>query len=55
MRLKDKRILITLAVEFMGPVLCEVMAAYGAVVLGDPRCHGWRNRSGKNTSVTCSA
>ena len=31
--LKGKRILVTQAGEFMGPVLCEVLAAHGAEVL----------------------
>jgi 2-keto-3-deoxy-L-fuconate dehydrogenase len=32
-RLKGKRILVTQAGEFMGPVLCEVLAEHGAVVI----------------------
>ena len=31
--LKDKRILVTQADAFMGPVLCEVLAAHGATVI----------------------
>ena len=31
--LQGKRILVTQAVEFMGPVLCDVLAAHGAEVL----------------------
>ena len=30
--LAGKRILVTQAGEFMGPVLCEVLAALGAIV-----------------------
>ena len=33
--LAGKRVLITMANEFMGPVLCEVFAAHGAQVIGD--------------------
>lgn len=35
--LKGKRVLITQAGEFMGPVLCDVFADHGAVVLRDER------------------
>ena len=35
--LAGKRVLITLASEFMGPVLCETFAAHGAVVIADQR------------------
>jgi 2-keto-3-deoxy-L-fuconate dehydrogenase len=35
--LRDKRILVTQADEFMGPVLCEVFAAHGALVHADTR------------------
>jgi 2-keto-3-deoxy-L-fuconate dehydrogenase len=35
--LAGKRVLITLAAEFMGPVLCETFAAHGAVVIADQR------------------
>jgi 2-keto-3-deoxy-L-fuconate dehydrogenase len=31
--LHDKRILVTQAAEFMGPALCEVLAAHGAIVV----------------------
>ena len=34
--LQGKRVLVTQANEFMGPVLCEVFGAHGAVVIGDP-------------------
>lgn len=33
--LRGKRVLVTQADDFMGPVLCEVFAAHGAVVLAD--------------------
>ena len=33
--LRDKRVLITEADEFMGPMLCEVFAGHGASVIGD--------------------
>lgn len=33
--LQGKRVLVTQAGEFMGPVLCEAFAAHGAVVIGD--------------------
>lgn len=36
-RLQGKRILVTQAGEFMGPVLCEVLAEHGATVLADSR------------------
>lgn len=35
--LQGKRILVTQAKEFMGPVLCEVLAAHGATVIADAR------------------
>jgi 2-keto-3-deoxy-L-fuconate dehydrogenase len=35
--LKGKRILVTQAGEFMGPVLCEVLAEHGASVIADTR------------------
>lgn len=35
--LKGKRILVTQAGEFMGPVLCEVLAEHGATVVADQR------------------
>ena len=35
--LAGKRFLVTMAQEFMGPVLCEVFAAHGAQVIGDTR------------------
>jgi 2-keto-3-deoxy-L-fuconate dehydrogenase len=35
--LKGKRILVTQAGEFMGPVLCEVLAEHGASVVADSR------------------
>lgn len=35
--LRGKRVLITQAGEFMGPVLCEVFAAQGAIVITDTR------------------
>jgi len=35
--LRDKRVLVTQAGEFMGPVLCEVLAALGATVVADTR------------------
>lgn len=31
--LRGKRVLVTHANEFMGPVLCEVLAAHGATVI----------------------
>lgn len=34
--LQDKRILVTQAGEFMGPVLCEVLAEHGTEVLAGP-------------------
>jgi 2-keto-3-deoxy-L-fuconate dehydrogenase len=37
MTLKGKRILITQADAFMGPVLCEVFAEHGATVIADTR------------------
>ncbi|MDH3319723.1 MAG: SDR family oxidoreductase [Betaproteobacteria bacterium] len=37
MNLKGKRILITQADAFMGPVLCEVLAEHGAKVIADTR------------------
>jgi 2-keto-3-deoxy-L-fuconate dehydrogenase len=37
MMLKNKRILITQANAFMGPVLCEVFAEHGATVIADTR------------------
>jgi 2-keto-3-deoxy-L-fuconate dehydrogenase len=37
MRLQNKRILITQADTFMGPVLCEVFAEHGATVIADTR------------------
>jgi 2-keto-3-deoxy-L-fuconate dehydrogenase len=33
--LKDKRVLVTHADDFMGPTLCEVLAAHGATVLAN--------------------
>ncbi len=36
-RLQGKRILVTQAGEFMGPVLCEVLAEHGAEVYADTR------------------
>ena len=35
--LTGKRVLITQATEFMGPVLCEAFAAHGATVIADTR------------------
>lgn len=35
--LAGKRILVTQAGEFMGPALCEVLAAHGATVIADAR------------------
>ncbi|MFN0318020.1 MAG: SDR family oxidoreductase [Burkholderiales bacterium] len=35
--LAGKRVLITQSTEFMGPILSEVFAAHGAVVIGDNR------------------
>ena len=35
--LAGKRILVTQAGEFMGPALCEVLAAHGAIVIADAR------------------
>lgn len=35
--LQDKRILVTQADAFMGPVLCEVLAEHGAAVIADKR------------------
>jgi 2-keto-3-deoxy-L-fuconate dehydrogenase len=35
--LAGKRVLITQARDFMGPVLCEIFAAHGAQVIADPR------------------
>ncbi len=37
MKLKGRRILVTQADEFMGPVLCEVLAEHGATVVADQR------------------
>ncbi len=37
MKLKGRRILVTQADEFMGPVLCEVLAEHGATVVADKR------------------
>ncbi|MGH8720393.1 MAG: hypothetical protein ACREU4_00310 [Burkholderiales bacterium] len=37
MKLKGKRILITQADAFMGPVLCEVFAEHGTAVVADTR------------------
>jgi len=34
--LAGRRILVTQATEFMGPALCEVLAAHGAEVVADP-------------------
>ncbi len=37
LRLDSRRILVTQSADFMGPVLCRVLAACGATVLPDPR------------------
>ncbi len=37
MKLKGRRILVTQADDFMGPVLCEVLAEHGATVVADQR------------------
>ena len=34
--LNGKRILVTQSSDFMGPAICEVLAAHGAEVVGDP-------------------
>ena len=37
LELKAKRILVTQAMDFMGPAICEVLAECGAEVIADPR------------------
>ena len=46
--LRDRRVLVTQASEFMGPMLCSVLAEAGADVVADcfvgqvfPVCGGW--------------
>lgn len=47
--LSGKRVLITQSTEFMGPILCEVFKAHGAVVIADD--HDLTTANGAQTAV----